>query len=296
MIYKFKVLSWNISWGAMRGDEKSINDKTVYHLAHNICYIKHPNPSCLENVTNYIGYLSKKFDFIGLQELPDNIYKKKNGYTFEIINNINKLNNNRYSYISTNFDVANVLTFFNKQKYILIYNIQGNLHPGGRPFHILFFKKINSDYYYIIINLHNGHRNHINILEQTISNYIDINIKIIKKFKLIVLGDFNDRGNYNYWLRLQPFKYVSNNLITNKLKNCIVKCTHTPPNTCCVGSIKLRIKLGDDKHYGDYILINNNKEDIIKLSLPSQKLFEYNAKIKPTSDHLPIIGNIIFNE
>ena len=81
-------------------------------------------------------------------------------------------------------------------------------------------------------------------------------------------------------LKLYLFKYVNSNLITNKLKNCIVKCIHTSSNTCCVVDIKLRIKLDDDKFYGDYILINDNKEDIITIETIIRVLYKNKINIK----------------
>ena len=40
---KFKVISWNISWGAMTGNKNSIGDGTAKYLAYNKCFLSNPN-------------------------------------------------------------------------------------------------------------------------------------------------------------------------------------------------------------------------------------------------------------
>jgi hypothetical protein len=128
------------------------------------------------------------------------------------------------------------------------------------------------------------------------------------------MGDFNDHGTMDFWRGLSPFKTLRLG-INDELKNTSLKLNTVPPQgksldfpceerakkkskdfsfavppkTCCVGQTSLRLKQGDDRLYGDYILTNMNN---MKLELPDPSTFEYNANINPTSDHLPIIGTI----
>ena len=58
----FKILSWNISWGAMSHNDKSIRDKRAIILAHEQCYKKAlsiNNPKwCIDNVIKFLIKIS----------------------------------------------------------------------------------------------------------------------------------------------------------------------------------------------------------------------------------------------
>jgi hypothetical protein len=277
---KFKVLSWNLSWGAMTANEDSKNDKSAKFLAYHKCaeitkYNKLHNskiPTCLDNVINFL--ISDDYYIIGLQEVV-NFTKLKRA-----------LKNNYHS-ISSKSGPATITTFYKKIfKYLDHY--EGSIEHG-RPYHVIFFYYLNN--YFIVINLHNSHHCNKYQLETILSTGINrINIDILlNDFHIIAIGDFNDHGKYNYWLGLKPFRSLKSN-INDTLKKAKIKSELKPPNTCCVGSKKLRETKGEDKYYGDYILVNSKLN--LKLKLPNTNIFNYNANYYPTSDHLPIIGYI----
>ena len=273
----FRILSWNISWGAMTANETSKNDISAKYLAYYKCYNfgNVPNPSCKDNVINYLKKLNSSFHFIGLQEAAkwNDIYKELK---------------NKYAIIHSRSGIANLVTLYRNNIYKYKDHINDFIHTSGRPYHIILFKHILTNNNYIIINLHNGHNTTKNELEITLSKGIDKikSININKHYRTIIFGDFNDHGNYNYWKGFYPFKYSK----FKNLQNIKVKCKYKPPNTCCIGKSFLRTNINQDLYYGDYILVDNNFT--VKLKLPNPKIFNYNAHIYPTSDHLPIIGKI----
>jgi hypothetical protein len=295
----FKVLSWNISWGAMSGTDNSKFDISAYYLAYNKCYkeafsINKPN-WCINNVINYLVNLDNYFHFIGLQEA--NKWQ-------DIIYELNIKKNNSFEAINSKSGKAEIATFYRKDLYTMIKMISGNItdpkkldRVSGRPYHIIIFQHNITKKYYIIINLHNAHGIDKELLESELSKNInDLSDELInRKFKVIAFGDFNDNNKYNYWKGLTPFINLNKN-INNILKNTIISYPKKPPFTCCVGKTHLRKKIGDDKMFGDYVLINNRFKNI-KLMTPYHKPkikngLEYNANINPTSDHLPIIAMI----
>ena len=287
----FKILSWNISWGAMSHSTNSINDKTARTLAHEQCYKKAlsiNNPKwCIDNVINFLINLDNDYHFIGLQEAGNWKY---------IMDELNKNKNNVFKHIHNISGRNEIVTFYRSDLYKFIKMINDRIldniqYPGkfkGRPYHIIIFQHNFTKEYYIIINLHNDKNISIKVLELELSKKINKLTDYLKnkEFKVIALGDFND-GNKNYWKGLKPFQSLNNN-INDELKNTVLSYNKKPPNTCCMGNT-LRKKLGDDTQIGDYILINN-KFKSIELIIPPN--LEYNAYKYPTSDHLPIAAII----
>ena len=114
----------------------------------------------------------------------------------------------------------------------------------------------------------------------------------------MVCGDFNDHGNADFWD--EGFCPFTNLIGTNDiLRLTKVKSQHKPPFTCCIGRNHLRgtppwpnVGEADDK-YGDYILVNDRLDS--KLKIPDNSTFEQDARIHPTSDHLPIIRHFYKN-
>jgi hypothetical protein len=286
----FKVLSWNISWGAMAGiDNKDISAK---YLAYNKCYKEALNQNkpnwCMNNVITFLINLDNDFHFIGLQEA----HKWQ-----DIFNKLNISKNNIFGVINTTSGVAELATFYRHDLYTVIKMIEGCILKKGRPYHIIIFQHNITKKYYIIINLHNGHGNNTSILEYQLSKNInDLSDELInRKFKIIALGDFNDNNKYDYWKGIKPFNNLNKN-INDELKNTKLSYKKRPPKTCCIGKTSIRKKLGNDKMIGDYILINNRFSHI-ELLIPNpnpniKNGLEYNANINPTSDHLPIIAII----
>jgi exonuclease III len=283
-----KIISWNISWGSMKGDPDPgvgmhPRDTTAAFLAYNLCYPKRDTQdSCLNNVLTFL--LKGDYDIIALQEVAnrDKIIKGL-GSSY-----------NHSSHIDTN---AEVITFY-KKKYKHLHHYGGTIHDKGRPYLVLFLENEHIKKNIIIINLHNGHHITKPQLETNLSSAINSvpPTTLTKKFDIIVCGDFNDHGKYEYWRKsdgtgLKPFKNLDDDK-NNILKHSIVSVSKTPPNTCCVGATSGREHQGQDNKYGDYILVNNKL--LLRLSLPDIKDFNYKASEYPTSDHLPIIGHIQF--
>lgn len=150
--------------------------------------------------------------------------------------------------------------------------------------------------------MHNGHNVAKDFLENTIFGDFDtgvdltnfngpyinnaekllvVDIKLLlNKYSVttvIMAGDFNDHGNYNYWKEMDLFKHSNINII----KNTVVKTLTQPPYTCCDVS---RTWNNKDNMFGDYILVSSTYD--INLKIP--KNFNYDAQQFPTSDHLPI--------
>ena len=218
------------------------------------------------------------------------------------------------NYIYSKAKKGELVTFFNKNRFIPKYAKFGNLtNEGGRPYHVIFFEEYNTEYKYIIINIHNKHNTQKDEkekkekeedkkkLENSINNDIFNCLKLsgksqkllinkdtsltkltnIKKyiedehdFKVIMMGDFNDHGS-NYWEGLT----LINNIIVSSKK---------PPLTCCSTNRKTDTK---EHKISDYILINS-KLSFIKMCNIAEN-FEKNSDIFPTSDHLPIEATII---
>ena len=305
MFKKINILSWNVSWGCMSGNNDGLKDRTAYALAKYCKELRDKDPSngnpCLNNVADFIDK-SNPYDFVGLQECKNwkNIMRKSNflkkmGYINHIIEGREGVH-------------VDLTTFYDKKIYKVLAVKVGNLIASNfdaRPYHIIFLSDVYNNYY-IFINLHNGHGSNYdkNNLERSLSfeleNGIDVsksknknfcNIKnksdiseIIngKYFKVIIVGDFNDHGSHNFWKGIKPFRYTK---FTN-LQNITVKSYKKPPKTCCIGGYNIR-KTHSDVLYGDYILLNKNDFNIIDLNyIPIE--FNMDAYVYPTSDHIPI--------
>jgi endonuclease/exonuclease/phosphatase family metal-dependent hydrolase len=313
-----RILTWNISFGAMTGLDL---DKTSIPLPEK-CREKFivdekgiSITQCLFNVVNTIdeSAKSKPYDFVALQEATN----------WDIIFSKSKELQRMGGYVNHLANFEDMATFYDANKYTLLAVKVGNLLPGnGRPYQILFLQNNNDKSYYIFINLHNGHEIIREELEQKLSadlhigfkssanlNNLKIDVDLVdlsdiikdKDFKVIMAGDFNDHGHYNYWRELRPFSQTS---FVN-LKDLIVKATSAPPLTCCA-PINLPMVRNTDEHiyydkisrnirkersgydtmFGDYILVSENLSVVVDNRVLLD--FEYNAEEFPTSDHLPV--------
>ena len=294
------VLTWNVSFGAMTGSD---DDRSSIPLPEK-CREKYEKDvngesvtQCLMNVVKTIDESSRSqsYDFVALQEVSNWNIIFSNSVELQRMG----------GYVHHLADKADMATFYDANKYTLLAVKVGNLLPGnGRPYQILFLQNKQDDSYYIFINLHNGHGILKEILERKLSENInrgvipskdsklDINSSISevdisdiissKDFKIIMAGDTNDHNIFNYWRGLQPFKITPFPNI-NRLE---VKSTQ-PPNTCCAPDSRriLRRAKTDDTEYGDYILFSQNLYVLIDNRVLG---FNYDARVFPTSDHLPV--------
>ena len=314
-----RVLTWNISFGAMMGSDLDVSSLPLPQVCRekgefeiDDTGIKYTQ--CLNNVVQTIdtSALSEPYDFVALQEASNcNIVFSKS-------TELQRMG----GFVHHMADFEDMITFYDEQKYNLLAVKVGNLVPGdGRPYQILFLQNTQDMSHYIFINLHNGHGTSRERLEQKLSaninrgfiprrvqmdagrahdnhNHIgpdvsdtnDISqiIKTIneKDVKVIMAGDTNDSGYHDYWKNFKPF----NNTQFENLKSLEVK-SNRPPFTCCAPMrnyppIPIRRAISDDTLIGDYILVSQNlsvvHDNRVLLGV------EYDAQIFPTSDHLPI--------
>jgi endonuclease/exonuclease/phosphatase family metal-dependent hydrolase len=297
------VLSYNVSWGSM---SENPHNRSAAEMAK-YCQ-KLGNKTCLKNVVKIIDE-NGPYDFIALQECAGWQDMIRHSALLPLMGYVHHKTPSRIE----------LITFYNKDKYMVIAIKQGFILNDGRPYHIIFLIHKISNTFYIVINMHNEHikgKRHTckEILQIELSKNLDKSIIIVDvesgqtEFKdsnqiseqginifkelelirahcnVIVVGDFNDNNKREYWKGINPFK---NTLLKHiKVSNHIKS---SPPPTCCVGKSKLRKRLGDDRGCGDYILINHNLEYIHNNIIP---VFEYDARVFPTSDHLPIYSRL----
>lgn len=317
------VLSYNVSWGCMTNNPGDATAMTVAEQCIKLSeeYQKKSKKkdvfTCLFNIINVINKAIKKeetFDFIGTQESSWNwlrLYhqsaaiKKMDGYV-------------RHNFLP-------MVSFYDSNKYKLYYIKVGRISGShGRPYQILFLKHRATQENFIFINIHNGHGDHftknkvIDSLCANLNNCIDVSQSKKTEFdlchncdekkkkifdsvkednlttqitnfinpKVIFVGDTN---NSNFWKGgFTPF--AKSSFPNLKDITLTIPGETNPVKTCCVGKGSLRIKEGDDTCNPDIIMISDNLLFTQRVKVPDK--FEYNATITPTSDHLPILGQI----
>lgn len=307
------TLCWNICWGCMMANETSKFDKTAFTLADKCKQLNQGgNNVCLNNVVSLIN--SKNYNFVGLQEAAN----------WEII--YNTINHDSLGYVHHsvyNPDkkvYVDLATFYDKTQYKVLAVKSGDILTSkwdNRPYHIIFLLNTMDNKYYIVVNLHNGHGISQDILEHRLSDDIEngymvhdtteisirmgdgttsagverTNISDVingKQFDTIVMGDFNDHGNFNYWRHLTPFKYTS----FPNINTIVVGSGKQPPLTCCTGSRSIRTDTENwDRMYGDYILINASENFYYSNEVNIPKGF-----LNPSSDHTPVEAQIVSGE
>ena len=298
------ILSYNLCFGCMLSNSDSKYDITTQKLSGYCKDLKKANKKniCLENVSKGIdNFVDEDYNFVSLQEASN--WKK-------VIKNSDKLKRMSYvhHYIEHPYGKPEHVTLYNHNKYKLFAVKIGNIGLGSRPYHILFLKGIDNQYY-IYINLHNEHNISKKFLSQCLSKNIDKVIKIRKNnnenmnlrketnilhdkmknniINVIVSGDFNDAYGANFWKGFKPFKYTN----IQSIKDIVVNSNNIkPPQSCCVGETSLRKNKKDDKWIGDYILINKTLSFVKNNHIPEN--FNFDAKKNPTSDHLPVLCKI----
>jgi hypothetical protein len=175
-----KVISYNISWGAMSGDE---NDGTAAYLAEH-CYNANianidvrDETACLSNVRLFLEAEYDKgkrlvgpeadIGFIALQEAM---------HWDTIICRSDRLSNMGYVHHAAKFNsqnreiYADLCTLYNPDRFKLLGVICGNINKtnqDGRPYHKLFFQTTTQPIQkFIFINLHNSHEHIIRDIPQ----------------------------------------------------------------------------------------------------------------------------------
>ena len=304
------VLSYNVCWGCMSANESSENNRTAEPLATRCRDEKKSTGQnvCLNNVVSIIKN-AQPIDFLGLQEASGwhEIYEKLKFPHLGFIHHT----------ISLSFGDVEMATFYNTEKFKLLAFKVGNLvfprgKEDGRPYQILFLQKKDSGNYFIVINVHCGHRNNDSaslqeLLSQDITNLVDCtDTKEIhfenaqtkdlsdcsdlleNEYHIIFMGDTNDHGKTNLWKGFNPFNISP--------LNKKIKSDNEPPRTCCLIS-----RYPPYSHYGDYILISNNLEYLHENIVPEHNMnYDYDESNVsysgmsdlPASDHFPVLSII----
>ena len=108
-----------------------------------------------------------------------------------------------------------------------------------------------------------------------------------------MLGDFNDVRTYDPITRIRGDKP---NYWQGLMFNGVEVSLHaidSPPITCCAGGEEIRGDGEVDTAYGDYILNSNDITVSVPCQIVAHEPFNQNAKMFPTSDHLPATATFI---
>ena len=157
------AISYNVCFGCMSSNENSVNDVTSETLSQ-LCVaeaIAKDKNVCLNNVQTVFENVKKEFgpiDLVGIQESSK----------WDEIIDTPALKDLLYIHHKEVFE--DMVSLYNYQKFKLDAIIIGNLHETqGRPYQILFLTHKLTDKKYIFINIHNGHKKHYKILEESLS-------------------------------------------------------------------------------------------------------------------------------
>ena len=286
------ILSWNVCFGCMTNSSADISAYPLPKWCRQMSQKVNKPYVCMENVVKTLNTFGM-FDIIALQEASN--WSKM----------CQKLSS--YKYVHSKSGKENMLTLYDPERFRIEAVCAGSIR-SGRPIQIiLFYDKSGIEKNIVFINLHNGHGIPADDLRRAIrhvlskggfvphsrsvsnANEQQKTEDVIDRFTaddcaVIMAGDFNDHGRYDYWKKIQPFKNAD--FLDSRLENVKVSAKgKQPPRTCC--NTKRRIR-DSDALYGDYILIDEKSEFIISNEvLPD---FVHDSDEFPTSDHLPVVA------
>jgi len=144
-----RVLTWNISFGAMMGSDKDESSLPLPQVCREKGEFEFDDTGikytqCLNNVVQTIdtSALSGHYDFVALQEASNcNIVFSKSA-------ELQRMG----GFVHHMADFEDMITFYDEQKYNLLAVKVGNLVPGnGRPYQILFLQNTQDMSHYIYI-------------------------------------------------------------------------------------------------------------------------------------------------
>ena len=265
---KIKLISYNISWEAMEGQNKK----------RFICKGQEENNECLSNIHRFFNQFIKK-------EKPDFILLQEASKSDDIFNQINSKFPDFYDICTIKKDLEYSTIIYNKNFKL---DSENNFFSGdlekGRPFMGLFF-----DGWLCIINVHHDHNNYDKI--NRIFNSIQLNYpecyRKLKNYDIIIGGDMNHNlEDFNPEIRnVGKFKGITS---LNKLNKGKI--------TCCDGQNGLydnyihRNKTYFFKDTYDHIIVTNcHRID--------SEIYEGALIIDPKykiSDHAPVFSVLYY--
>ena len=310
-----KILTYNICHECMSNTQSSRGSASKYaskciHNKKNICR---------DNVIEILERaINENFDIIGLQEASKTIIEDRRikQYLYK---------KNHMSYVHSTSNREEMITLINIERFNILAAIPGNFY-WGRPYQIIFLEERHTTNFFIIINIHNGKdivpnpklgtRTTIctkDTIKSMIGERIDLAHGVIpsslplvdildpnkhkltridsiienKNFNTIILGDFNDLNNNQYfWQDFQIFQDVAR---FHNLRNIIVSTNGIkPPDTCCYNSP--HPSLTGITMVGDYISIDNSKLKYKTQNKIYGKTYDY------ASDHFPVYAEILLRD
>lgn len=322
---EIRVLSYNVCWGCMLGNSKGMFNSTAKALAEKCMKTKKATSKrhqpCIQTVADHIDYASPDYhlDFVGTQESANWSKLQRSSRVLRKMTAVHHLTSN---------GVVHLATFYNPKRWRLdavkvgdlLHTLPDRTKPEtGRPYHILYLTDMTAqstdDNKYIVINIHNGHQGGAKRLIRNLSanparavtlaggkelekqTEKDIYNSVIKghKFRIIMMGDFNDGDKDQYYKGLRPFSQSG----ISELKALQVSSQGiAPPSTCCTpssGRSDIRRGVGkqaEREYNGDYILIGAGLEYTEPTYVPTGPGLEYDARKYPASDHLPVMAVI----
>jgi hypothetical protein len=325
---EIRALSYNVCWGCMLGNSKGMFNSTAKSLAEKCAKTKKAMSArrqpCIRTVADHIDYASPDYqlDFVGTQESANWSRLQRSSRVLRKMTAVHHLTSN---------GVVHLATFYNPRRWRLdAVKVGDLLHKApdkdkpetGRPYHILYLTDMTAhstdDSKYIVINIHNGHKGGAKRLIRNLSANPDRAItnlsngggreldrqkeqaiynSVIKgnKFRIIMLGDFNDGDKDQYYKGLRPFSASGfSELKALRVSSHGIK----PPRTCCTpsdGSSDIRRGVGKQakrEYNGDYILIGDGLEYVEPTHIPTGSGLLYDARKYPASDHLPVMAVI----
>ncbi len=241
----------------------------TYNVLHEISNIKVcKEDKCIKNICSFIDKNAKDFDFIGIQEYS-NIHKMR-----EYSKELTKMSVT-HDEVPEYLKKYGPVTFYDNKKYKLDdscntmkFGFSGQL---GRGIQINFFNNN-----LCIINVHAGHdpkKDKINMFDKSLKDYLesafydkkckDIFIKKLQTYKIIMLGDMNDK--------LDNVTYIT---IADKQRSLYGRTTKP---TCCEEKKTMN---GINDEYGAY--------DHILSTFAKQFTVEVHRPMKFHSDHDPV--------
>lgn len=267
------VLTYNVCFGCMSNDVKIAKRDTASQPLARMC-AEAGDDRCLKSVAKAIDSVGP-VDFVLLQEATRHRAIAKASTTLS-----------RMQSVACKVKMEECVTFVSPA-YNILQSVHGDLaatsSDGGRAFQVIVCER--DGHTYIVVNCHNGQsdnsgRYNMQTKLSAALDKVSRNLRISSaSTSVLVGGDFNDRGRFNFWEDggFRPFKLAK---VHTGVKNKRVTMSHKPPRTCCDPSGRPGASNAED--IGDYIMGDeayNVRNVVVRLKAPA-------------SDHLPVLARM----